>query len=64
MAGMKVIPLLVAGDDRVREDVLLVARTMVHGLRTNTETQLIEITRKINALRRDVDRLIKNGDDP
>jgi hypothetical protein len=57
MAGMKIIPLIAAGDDRVRDDLILILRTMVHAIRVDLTHRLDEMQSQIIGLQRRVDRL-------
>ena len=57
VAQMKIVPLIAAGDERVREDVLLILRSITHAIRTDLTQRLDEIQSQLTGLRRRADLL-------
>lgn len=53
MAGMKIIPLIAAGDDRTRDEAAILSRTLVHQLRQDLNARVDTL---VAALRQDVER--------
>ena len=61
MAGMKIIPLLVAGDNAVREDVYHALHVMTHAVRVDLQSKIDQITNDLKVIRADVDKLMEEG---
>ena len=58
---MKIIPLIHSGDERVREDILLILRAITHTIRVDLTQRLDEMQSQIIGLHRRVDRLEEAG---